>query len=330
MRPLTQEEKNRNRWLGPVNCLWARFFEDFCNGRYDDATLDRSLLVTSRTVSVWFGWETVIITSMPLSTPIIASRISTRLTMHQFVWIKYILRDPKVQTMEQVWNVLEHHNVSDIDQYDAETWTYVHESILEYYLRDREMTDISDLPPVNFTLDKGIYRGNWNARLSNTIIPQQMEYYNIGMIKIKGELYQEVKIRGRRAIRKCEGFTIEEFLDLSTITKEDYEFAKTVDKLQLILDGEPMKEADEVDIESIIKDYQTRNNDYAPLLAPKIIEKIRETFPSHIPVSSRELCMEWFREMALESWGYCSGPPTPRGRPLGVKNPPGIVIYWCI
>ena len=310
MRPLTQEEKNRNRWLGPVNCLWARFFEDFCNGRYDDAPWMIPVGdLEDRICMVWLGdrnnYEHAFVN------PHYSIQDIYKATMHQFVWIKYILRDPKVQTMEQVWNVLEHHNVSDIDQYDAETWTYVHESILEYYLRDREMTDISDLPPVNFTLDKGIYRGNWNARLSNTIIPQQMEYYNIGMIKIKGELYQEVKIRGRRAIRKCEGFTIEEFLDLSTITKEDYEFAKTVDKLQLILDGEPMKEADEVDIESIIKDYQTRNNDYAPLLAPKIIEKIRETFPSHIPVSSRELCMEWFREMALESWGYCSGPPTP-------------------
>lgn len=316
MRPLTQEEKNRNRWLGPVNCLWARFFEDFCNGRYDDAPWMIPVGdLEDRICMVWLGdrnnYEHAFVN------PRYSIQDIYKATMHQFVWIKYILRDPKVQTMEQVWNVLEHHNVSDIDQYDAETWTYVHESILEYYLRDREMTDISDLPPVNFTLDKGIYRGNWNARLSNTIIPQQMEFYNIGMIKIKGELYQEVKIKGRRAIRKCEGFTIEEFLDLSTITKEDYEFAKTVDKLQLILDGEPMKEADEVDIESIIKDYQTRNNDYAPLLAPEIIEKIRETFPSHIHVSSRELCMEWFREMALESWGYCSephnssGPPTP-------------------
>ena len=84
---------------------------------------------------------------MPLSTPHYSIQDIYKATMHQFVWIKYILRDPKVQTMEQVWNVLEHHNVSDIDQYDAETWTYVHESILEYYLRDREMTDISDLPP---------------------------------------------------------------------------------------------------------------------------------------------------------------------------------------
>ena len=159
---------------------------------------------------------------MPLSTPIIASRISTRLLCTSLCGSSISYETPRYRRLEQVWNVLEHHNVSDIDQYDAETWTYVHESILEYYLRDREMTDISDLPPVNFTLDKGIYRGNWNARLSNTIIPQQMEYYNIGMIKIKGELYQEVKIRGRRAIRKCEGFTIEEFLDLSTITKEDY------------------------------------------------------------------------------------------------------------
>jgi len=219
--------------------------------------------------------------------------------------------------MEQVWNVLEHHNVSDIDQYDEETWTYVHEAILEESFQRCEMKDISDLPPINFTLDKGVYRGNCGARLPKTIIPQQMEYYNIGMIKIKGELYQEVKIKGRRAIRKCEGFTIEEFLDLSTITKEDYEFAKTVDKLQIILNDGPKEITDEVDIESIIKDYQSRNNDYAPLLAPEIIEKIRETFPSHIPVSSRELCMEWFREMALESWGYCSdspndpGPPTP-------------------
>lgn len=316
MRTYTQEEINRSRWIGPANCLWARFFEDFCNGRYDDAPWMIPVGdLEDRICMVWLGdrnnYEHAFVN------PKYSIQDIYKATMHQFVWIKYVLRDPKVQTMEQVWNVLEHHNVSDIDQYDEETWTYVHEAILEESFQRCEMKDISDLPPINFTLDKGIYRGNCGARLPKTIIPQQMEYYNIGMIKIKGELYQEVKIKGRRAIRKCEGFTIEEFLDLSTITKEDYEFAKTVDKLQIILNDGPKEITDEVDIESIIKDYQSRNNDYAPLLAPEIIEKIRETFPSHIPISSRELCMEWFREMALESWGYCSephnisGPPTP-------------------
>lgn len=320
---ITQEEKNRYHWIGSANCLWARFFEDFCNGRYDDAPWMIPVGdLEDRICMVWLGdrnnYEHAFVN------PKYSIQDIYKATMHQFVWIKYILRDPKVQTMEQVWNVLEHHNVSDIDQYDEETWTYVHEAILEESFQRCEMKDISDLPPINFTLDQGVYRGNCGARLPKTIIPQQMEYYNIGMIKIKGELYQEVKIKGRRAIRRCEEFTIEEFLDLSTITKEDYEFAKTVNKLDLILNAPQMANESEESIEAIIKDYQTKSHKYAPLLAPEIIEEIRKNLPNHIPSSSRELCMAILEEMALESWGYCSdgtaaiaelhnnsGPPTP-------------------
>lgn len=310
MRPLTQEEKNRHRWIRIMNQFWYYFFEPFCNGKYDDSPWMIPVDVPDdRICMVYWGDRRVV--DHVLVNPRYSIQEIFKASAHQFVWVKYILGDPNVNTMEEVWNVLEHHNVSDIDQYDEETWNYIHESVFDLPLRENGIKHLSEVPglvPINFTLDKERYRGNLGCVISKNVMPEQMEFYNIGMLKIKGELYQEVKIKGRRAIRKCEGFTIEQFLDLSTITKEDYEFAKTVNKLDLIFNEGPKKITDEVSIESIIRDYQSRNNEYAPLLAPEIIEKIRETYPKFIPISSRELCHAWFREMALESWGYCTEP----------------------
>ena len=302
---MTQEEKNRNNWICCVGgSVFTMFFERFCNGKYDDApSIVPAGFYDDRICQLFYGhrlqnFDTVIVNTKYSIQDIYKA------VMHQYVWIKYILGNPQVKTIRQVWNVLEHHNVSDIDPYDAETWQYIHETHFPVELKRWGMKDVSDVPPVNFHLDKERIRGMNGLIFNRRMIPEQMEFYNIGMILIDGILYQEVKIKGRRAIRRCEEFTIEEFLDLSTITKEDYEFAKTVNKLDLILNAPQMANESEESIEAIIKDYQTKSHKYAPLLAPEIVEEIRKNLPSHIPSSSRELCMAILEEMAMESWGY--------------------------